>query len=114
MFSAKHYKNSKTPENIKIGQFGEGKACEYLVEKGYIIVNKNVKERHYEIDIIAMDPSGILVFIEVKTLKTTHLINGLSPEDNASSNKLRKIRNAAVLFSNKNPSLINDELGWRI
>jgi putative endonuclease len=51
----------------KIGIFGEDLALEYLVKKGYKIVDKNVRTGHQEIDIIAKDKKNMLVFVEVKT-----------------------------------------------
>lgn len=54
--------------NKLIGKIGESLACEFLKEKGYVILERNFKCIQGEIDIIAKDISkGDLVFIEVKT-----------------------------------------------
>jgi putative endonuclease len=52
--------------NIDKGRQGELIAKEYLVAKGYNILNLNYRNKIGEIDIIALD-KDILVFIEVKT-----------------------------------------------
>ncbi len=54
-------------KHIKTGQLGEAKATEYLVSKGYQIVEQNWRWGKGEIDIIAWSPEKILVFTEVKT-----------------------------------------------
>lgn len=57
-------------ENNKkeIGNLGEDIAGKYLLEKGYKIIDKNIRWKHYEIDIIVQKDDW-LVFVEVKTRK---------------------------------------------
>lgn len=50
----------------EIGKLGEDTATNYLIEKGYIILDRNFECRQGEIDIIAKDKEEI-VFVEVKT-----------------------------------------------
>ena len=54
--------NTKT-----VGNYGENRAIQYLIDKGYDIINRNWRTRTGEIDIIAFKDETI-VFIEVKTL----------------------------------------------
>ena len=54
-----------------IGNMGECAACEYLVKKGYTIVERNYKCKIAEIDIIAYDGNGVLCFCEVKTRRNS-------------------------------------------
>jgi len=54
--------------NIPIGKQGEEIARNYLIEKGYAIVEMNYRFGRGEIDIIA-EKDGMLVFVEVKTKK---------------------------------------------
>lgn len=49
------------------GFSGETKASDYLVSNGYQIIERNFRNQRGEVDIIALK-SGILVFVEVKTL----------------------------------------------
>ena len=51
----------------KIGDEGENRACEYLLSKGFAIIERNWRTKGGEIDIIAFK-NDILVFLEVKTL----------------------------------------------
>ena len=48
------------------GNQGEDRACEYLIKKGYKIIERNWRTKGGEIDIIAMKDE-VLVFVEVKT-----------------------------------------------
>ena len=56
--------------HLNLGSLGEQKAKEYLLNKGYQILEKNWKHEKYEIDIIAIDGAE-LVIIEVKTRRNT-------------------------------------------
>lgn len=57
--------------NISTGKNGEEIAVKYLQNKGYKILETNKRfSRFCEIDIIALDGNS-LVFVEVKTRKTT-------------------------------------------
>jgi len=50
------------------GRFGEEKAKQFLEKAGYIILDRNFRGKHGEIDIICMNKEkNIIVFIEVKT-----------------------------------------------
>ncbi len=53
-------------DNIEKGKRGEIIAKEYLISKGYNILDLNYRTKIGEIDIIALD-KNILVFVEVKT-----------------------------------------------
>lgn len=52
---------------ISTGNFGESLACDYLKSKGYKILERNFRIRGGEIDIVAKDTNGDIVFVEVKT-----------------------------------------------
>ncbi|MBD3344675.1 MAG: YraN family protein [Chitinivibrionales bacterium] len=55
------------PENTrKKGRAAENQAAEYLISEGYQIVTRNYQTRGGELDIIAEDSRGVLVFVEVK------------------------------------------------
>lgn len=51
------------------GKLGEELAVKYLIDKGYEILERNWRNRHKEIDIIAKDGEE-LVIVEVKTRQT--------------------------------------------
>jgi Holliday junction resolvase-like predicted endonuclease len=104
--------------NIKseIGNIGEDIACKYLLSRGYEIIDRNYRKPWGEIDIIAKDGAGALVFVEVKTMRVdvSRETKLGSPEDNLTSTKLKKLQRTAALYAGYNQNLINDDLGWRI
>lgn len=58
-------------EHIDFGKQGEEIAVKYLMDKGYEILERNWRNRHKEIDIIAKDGKE-LVIVEVKTRKSSN------------------------------------------
>ncbi len=82
------------------GNRGEDISCEYLLSKGYIIVDRNFSCSYGEIDIIAID-GEFLVFVEVKTRKQD-LRAALT---SVSSQKKKKIVKASMIFLSENPEL---------
>ena len=53
-------------ESFENGRKGEEKAVDYLLSKGYTILERNWVMRGGEIDIIARAPDATIVFVEVK------------------------------------------------
>ncbi len=58
-----------------IGNIGEEIAKDYLVEKEYKILERQFHSLFGEIDIIAKESDGTLVFCEVKSYKENSLVN---------------------------------------
>ena len=56
-------------EPHELGKLGEGLAANYLIDKGYQILERNWHSGHKEVDIIALD-DDYLVIVEVKTRKS--------------------------------------------
>lgn len=81
-------------DNKELGKWGEEKASAFLLKQGYEIIKKNYNTKIGEIDIIARI-NNILVFIEVKTRRTT---NYGTPEAAVDINKQKKIRKVAECF----------------
>ena len=61
-------------DHNELGKKGEQLAVDFLLEKGYKIVEKNYRYRKAEVDIIAMKES-ILAVVEVKTRSTNYFGN---------------------------------------
>jgi putative endonuclease len=102
-------------DNKEIGNFGENVAYNYLIKNQYSIIKRNYRIGFDEIDIIAKESDGTLVFIEVKTAKNRdRSISGFMPEDQMTGFKLKKIARACQKFSVQYPNLIDEEKGWRI
>ena len=87
MESGKHNKQA-------IGRSGEDLACEFLVNKGHIILERNWRFGHLEIDIISCNPEGIH-FVEVKTRKTNIQA---PPQNSVDLLKQKRIAKAAVWY----------------
>ncbi len=59
-----------------IGKKGESRSVEWLEKHSYEIISRNWRTRTGEIDIIAIDKEeNVLVFIEVKTLINTEVMD---------------------------------------
>lgn len=65
----------------RTGDKGESAAADYLMDRGYTVIQRNFRTRAGEIDIIALK-DGVLVFVEVKTFPNgtqellSHVLNG--------------------------------------
>ncbi|HXF44217.1 MAG TPA: YraN family protein [Candidatus Paceibacterota bacterium] len=96
----------------ELGAWGEDRACEYLVENDYRIIDRNFRKAWGEIDIVAKYKDGTLVFVEVKTVNNTNT-SGITAEDQMTNAKIRKFKKAALLYAGHRPELVN-KLGWRL
>lgn len=80
--------------NIDFGKIGEDIAAGLLSKQGYEILERNVRTRFGEIDIVAKE-KGTFVFVEVKTRNSGNF--GL-PVEAVSKAKQRRISKMAVAF----------------
>lgn len=64
-------------KRLKLGKTGEEIAATFLSDKGYKIISKNYRTKAGEIDIIARIKT-VLVFVEVKTRKSSFLESPLA------------------------------------
>jgi len=87
--------------NYQKGKNGEKEAKDYLVEKGYKILEVNYRNQVGEIDIVAAE-GNTLVFVEVK-MKTDDKY-GL-PEEMITQHKLRQVRRVAEIYLLFNPKI---------
>lgn len=53
--------------NTELGRRGEQLAADHLIARGLTVIERNWHCRHGEIDLIALDGGGTVVFVEVKT-----------------------------------------------
>jgi putative endonuclease len=86
--------------NKDTGFLGENKAAELIQQKGHIILERNWRYRHLEIDIISSH-NGCLHIIEVKT--RTSLQFGF-PEQHINTTKMQFLKNAAAHFHYLHPA----------
>lgn len=98
------------------GRLGENLACKFLKKKGYKIIERNHRQKWGELDIITIASDKTLVFVEVKTMnileKNTN--ERLTPEDQLTFTKLKKLQRTSSIYANNNLKLIYDDRGWRI
>lgn len=104
---------NKKEAALTLGRLGENLACEYLVKKGYKIIDRNVRQKWGELDIISKAPDRTLVFVEVKTMSGNDS-SGLQPENQLTKAKLKKLQRTASLYVGHYPELIKDDKGWQI
>lgn len=81
---------------------GEDTAQKFLRERGYEIVERNVRQKFGEIDIVAKDKLGTVHFVEVKALSEN---NQLEPEDHLTKGKLAKMKKMADWYAAQNSKI---------
>lgn len=85
-------------EHNDFGKLGEEIAVNYLIGKGYEILERNWRNIHKEIDIIAKD-GKFLVIVEVKTRQTDEYGD---PDTAVTRKKQRLLISAANAYLSKN------------
>ncbi len=91
----------------QIGDKGEKIASDFLLEKGYKLLDQQFSTRFGELDLV-MEDSGSIVFVEVKT-RTTDSFG--PPESSITPEKLERIHDAGLIWLQRHP-LVDDF--WRI
>lgn len=86
---AKHY---------ELGKKGEQMSIDYLINKGYKILNRNWRYQKAEVDIIAQK-ENMLVAVEVKTRSTNEFGN---PQDFVNQKKIKLLVKAIDEYINQN------------
>ena len=81
---------------MELGNKGEDAACGFLTSKGHTVLERNFRAGHLEIDIISLDRNGVH-FVEVKSRVAPVMV---SPEENVTLSKQRKIADAALRYLN--------------
>lgn len=93
----------------RVGKWGEEAAARYLEQHGYVILARNVHTAYGEIDLIARQQCGELVFVEVKTRTNTSF--GY-PEEAVNSRKLVHMVSSAQAYLLGLPGQVEES--WRI
>lgn len=89
-------KTNSMAKHNNTGKWGEDLAADYLREKGYEIIERDWRDGHRDIDIIARSPDlRTIVFVEVKT-RATDVIT--KPEEAVDRRKIRNIGMAANTY----------------
>ena len=69
-----------------LGKLGEDLAAEHLRKAGYRVLERNVRSRYGEIDLIAKD-GDCIVFVEVRTMAS----DMMTPEESVTPRKQRQV-----------------------
>lgn len=77
-----------------LGRKGEDIACRFLQSIGHVILERNFRSGHLEIDIISFNEEG-MHFVEVKTRRRSIQA---PPQENVGALKLARIAKAALKF----------------
>lgn len=99
-FSSEHRLVTKKPRHKQVlGKRGEAFAARYLRERGAEIIAVNVSYRVGEIDLIAREADGTIVFVEVKTRANSRygVAEAVTPQ------KLGRLRKAAAQWLDGKP-----------
>ena len=99
-FSSEHHLATKKPRHKQVlGKRGEAFAARYLRERGTEIIAANVSYKVGEIDLIARETDGTIVFVEVKTRATSSfgVAEAVTPQ------KLSRLRKAAAQWLDGKP-----------
>lgn len=83
----------------RLGESGERLAADYLQKQGYEIVDRNVRRREGEMDLVAVD-DDTLVFVEVKVRRPGG--TGKAAES-LSEAKKKRLSNLAMAYAADNP-----------
>lgn len=85
----------ETNYNKKVGIWGEALARDFLIKRGYKLIEQNVKTSYQEIDLIFWDKNNIFVVVEVKT-RISQSLGGA--EDMMSRKKIVNLHKAAYNY----------------
>lgn len=89
MFALNQHQHDMAQHN-ELGKWGEQVAYEYLLVQGYTMVERDTRQGHFEIDLIATKGNRI-IFIEVKTRSDLKV----DPVQSINSHKIGRICAAA-------------------
>lgn len=90
-----------------LGQWGEKLAARYLTDRGYTLVEANVRTPYGEIDLIARQ-GNVFVFVEVKTRTSTRF--GY-PEEAITPRKTAHLLAAIEHYVQEHPDEVDE---WRV
>jgi putative endonuclease len=79
----------------QIGALGEQLAVDHLTSLGWRVLARNWRCRYGELDVIAAEPGGVVVFVEVKT-RSSDQFGGVAQA--VTPDKVRRLRRLAGLW----------------
>lgn len=97
---------NKSNHRQTLGKRGENLACRFLQESGHLILERNWRSGHFEIDLITQDPDGIH-FVEVKSRQKNIQA---PPQVNVNAAKQRNITAGALRYLNSQRGAVHRSL----
>ena len=88
----------------RLGRSGERLAADYLERHGYTVIDRNVRRREGEVDLIARD-AETLVFVEVKLRRPGQAGRAIEA---LSASKQRRLVELATAYGAEHPELPED------
>lgn len=90
----------RTARHFELGAWGEDVAAHYLADQGFVVIERDWRSYHRDIDIVAVDCDQTLVFVEVKTRSSDALGD---PIDAVTSEKERHLWASATHYLRLHP-----------
>jgi len=92
------------------GALGERLAEAYLSRSGWSVIERNVRSRSGEIDLVAREQET-LVFVEVRTRSS---VSFGTPEESVTPQKQRKMVSCALAYLQQHATAVASNSEWRI
>ena len=89
--------DAKAPQHLETGIWGEELAAAYLRHKGYVILERDWRSGHRDIDIIARN-SEFIVFVEVKTRRSADFCDPAKAVDYKKRRNIRQSMNHYIKY----------------
>ncbi len=89
-----HQSKQPLAGHLTLGRRGEALAADYLTKIGFKILERNLRTRYGEIDLVCLDRQ-IIVFVEVKTRSSSSYA---APREAVNLEKRRHLSKAALWF----------------
>lgn len=83
-------------DHNELGIKGEQIAVDFLIKKGYKIIDRNYRFKKWEVDIIAEQNKGELVVVEVKTRNSDYLASASETVSRGKQSSIVKIANEFI------------------
>lgn len=101
---------SKKPTSIEIGAIAESLACSYLQQQGLVLLERNYRAPHGELDLIMQDQK-YMVFVEVRFRRNHRFGSGADTVSGAKQDKLLK---TALYYLQRHPRLAKQPLRFDV
>ena len=100
----------KTKNNQSTGALGEEAVAQYLINRHCEVIERNWRIREGEIDIVALNPTGVFSFVEVKTRSSVAFGHPFEAITAAKVRSMRKTANAYCFAHRVGPSIRLDAI----